>query len=154
MSFPQESHSAVRKDLVSILEEGGSQPISPAKFREKPDSPKPHIRPLWPWPQFLSVMKDSTRQGSHLSGHRWKSPTKHCACNPTIELQYIMFFCTFFSFLIYFLVLIKYIWFAMPWQFLLYCKKTQSYICMHSFSDIIFITVYPKRLDVVLCAIQ
>lgn len=38
LSFPQENHPALHRDLVWIPEEGRSPPISPAKFREKPCS--------------------------------------------------------------------------------------------------------------------
>ena len=39
-------------------------------------------------------------------------------------------------------------------QFLLYKKVTQSYMYMYSFLIISLIMVYPKILDIVLCAIQ
>ena len=42
--------------------------------------------------------------------------------------------------------------FTVLYQFLLYSKVTQAYIYMHSFFNVLFIIVYPQRLDVVPCA--
>ena len=61
------------------------------------------------------------------------------------------------------LLLLKYSWFTMLWQFLLYSKVTQSYIYMythtHTHTHTLFlilsaIMVYPKRLGMFLCAKQ
>ena len=41
---------------------------------------------------------------------------------------------------------LKYSWFTVLYQFLLYSKVTQSYIDIHSVSCITLILVYPKRL--------
>ena len=39
-------------------------------------------------------------------------------------------------------------------QSLLYSKVTQLYTCIHSFLIFFSIMVYPRRLDIVPCAIQ
>ena len=49
------------------------------------------------------------------------------------------------------LLLLKYNWFAMSFQFLLYRQVTQSCI---SFIILSSISVFPKRLDIVPCALQ
>ena len=66
-----------------------------------------------------------------------------------------------YFFFVWMIFLLKYSWFTMLCQFLLYSKVTQSYmyIYTHTHTHILFlilssITFYPKRLDIIPCAIQ
>ena len=54
----------------------------------------------------------------------------------------------------YLFFLLKYSWFTMLCQILLYSKVTQSYIVYILFLILSFIMFYPKKLDIVSCAIQ
>ena len=64
---------------------------------------------------------------------------------------YTLICCSFFRL---FKFSLKYNWFTMLCQFLLYSKVTQSYIYTQSFKLIFFVMVYSRRLGVVPCTVQ
>ena len=105
-------------------------------------APTPRERKKW-WESAKQCA--GWRTGKLPNGLWATSHPPTCFCT-AFELRMV------FTFLKHFLL--KYNWFTVLYQFLLYSKVTQSYIYMQLFFILFSILVYTGRLDIVPCAVQ